>query len=369
MCKYDFVEKISFISIISVLCIKDNILPYFDIRKKFNLPNSWQKYYFNWGRNALYYLFKTLPYETIAFPAFTCPTLSQAAEKAGKKILLIECDLNTMNIDVCKIPIEVECLVAVHTFGNPLNIAAIRSKHKNLYVIEDCAHALYTKINDHYVGHDGDAILFSFYKQVQNINGALLLTKNKLSILQREEILISQWKRLIAKTAGWHQLWLNKKRELCLPEIQPFKLNTDKPNRLVYGLFKKGIVSLSQEIIARKYLAKVYDNQVALSSFLLPQALIEKPSYYYYNVRLKPEFANLRNKLLTKLRQKHIFLGRMWHDAPITDKKYKRFIKNCPNALLLAKSVINLPIYAKYSVRDVEILFHEINQAMSYLIK
>lgn len=366
MSKFDVVEKIGCFDLMTAFLKKSKTSPYRLLKKDLFIAGDWQENYFDWGRNALFYLFKNLKYKKIAFPAFTCPTLIQAAEAAGKEIVLLEIDLNTFNLDIEKIPSETKCLVVVHTFGNPVNIKAIKNKFPQAFILEDCAHSLFSKIDGKFVGDQGNAVLFSFYKQIANINGSLLLAKDKLIKKQKRESSFKYLKRLIFKTNGVHQWILNFKRHQYLPEIEPHSLTKNKSSNLSFVLFEKGFKKLKNEVEKRKQVAKWYYQQTENSPYLISQRAEEnsRPSYYHFAVRLKPSLVPIRDRVVLSLRKRNIFLARLWYDAPIAKKQFKSYQKSCPNALLLAQSVINLPIYSSYTSTDVVYLFSQLNQTI-----
>jgi dTDP-4-amino-4,6-dideoxygalactose transaminase len=368
MDKFDIVEKIPALNLLKSLINCNQRLPHELLSQKVKYLHNISPNYFNWGRNALYYLFKSLPFTTIAFPAFTCPTIVEAAEKANKKIILLEVDLNNFNIVEEKIPVGLECLVVVHTFGNPVSIAKIKQKHKQIFIVEDCAHALMARIDNGLAGNLGDAVLFSLYKQTPNINGALLLTKKPIVGAQKQESSFSYFKRLIVKINGYHQFLVNKRRQQYLPEIQPFALNNYKPSPLVLSLFNTGLSYLEKEIVGRRRVATHYDERLKNNKWLVPQKQQGQSSYYTYAVRLAPKVAKLRDRLLISLRNKNIFLARMWHDAPIMQLRFAKYKRLCPNATTLAQTVINLPIYSSYTEQDVDYLLQSIEESIRVLL-
>jgi len=366
MSKFDLVEKIRPIDLMDACKGNKRSLPFGIIRTKLGLSSNWQPSYFNWGRNALFYLFKSLPYRSITFPAFTCPTLIEVAEQAGKEVILVEIDLDTFNIDVNKIPLETKCLVVVHTFGNPVDIRKIKSKFKKIFIIEDCAHALFAKVNNNFVGSEGDAILFSLYKQVSNINGCLLLTKEKIAQNQEQEGNFKYLKRLLIKLKGFHQYYLDFKRRQYLPIIEEQKINSQKPSDLTFLLFEKGFKKLEKEVEGRRKIVQFYYEQLKNLGFFKTQKpfLNSSPSYYQFTLRLSPELASVRDEIVFGLRKKNIIVDRLWYEAPIVQKKYELFQKKCPQALILAKTVINLPIYSFYTRADVDYLFSQVKQVI-----
>ncbi len=368
MSKFDLNLKIKPQALWEEILKKDSVLPHHHLQKIIKFNSYLKPNYFNWGRNALYYLFKSLPYTTITFPAFTCPTLIEAAEKAGKKVVLTEINLDTFNLDIDKIPASTKCLVVVHTFGNPVDIRKIRRKSGfKIFIIEDCAHAIFSQIKGKYMGSQGDVVLFSLYKQIANLNGALLLSKTKLMTEQAEEGVLKYWWRLIIKTEGFHQWFLDLKRSKYLPKIEKQKLADFKPSHLVFYLFNKGLKELELEIRGRRRVSRWYQNQVDESEFFQAQQPEKNSlsSYYQFALRLDPSLAKDRDKIVLKLRKKGIIIDRLWYQAPIAQGKYQKFQKNCPQALLLTQTVVNLPIYSFYTSADTQLLFQKLNQAIA----
>ena len=103
--------------------------------------------FFNWGRNAFYALFKGLPYKTIHFPAFICSVTTDAALAAGKKVKLLEVNKETFNLDIKNLKgKKIKCLVALHAFGNPIDVLRIKKVLPKAFIIEDCAHGLFSEI-------------------------------------------------------------------------------------------------------------------------------------------------------------------------------------------------------------------------------
>ncbi|MFC1711802.1 DegT/DnrJ/EryC1/StrS family aminotransferase [Patescibacteria group bacterium] len=370
MSKFDLVEKLRINDILSAFIGKDSKNPDSILRSSF-LTRNLKPYYFNWGRNALYYLFKNLKYQEIVFPSFTCPTLIQVAQKAGKKVILTEIDLETFNLDINKIPSNTKCLVVVHTFGNPVDIKKIKDRFPKIYVIEDCAHALFSRRKKAFAGNVGDSILFSLYKQVPNINGSLLLSGINLKNNGGRESDFKYLKRLLFKTHGFHHHLLDLKRQKYLPKIEPFKLADNLPSKLALKLFSIGFKNLRSEIKKRRKICKWYFEECKKSPYLTAQKPEKNssPSCYQFAVRLDPKLKRIREKLVTRLRKESIFIDRLWYQAPICLEEHSSYVKNCPNAYLLANTVINLPIYSSYTRKDVKFLFKRLNSQILSIVK
>jgi len=323
--------------------------------------------FFNWGRNALFALFKSLPYKTIHFPAFICSVTTEAALAAGKKVKLLEVDKETFNLDINNLKNKkIKCLVVLHAFGNPIDVLKIKKILPKTFIIEDCAHSLFSKIGGQYVGKTGETTLFSLYKQVPNLNGAVLATNKRLNLNQKEEPFFDLKKRLFIKTKGIHQYYLNRLKKTYLPKIARQRF-TDKvkPNRLVLALFKQGFENLEQEIKKRRKLARTYFMLTEKSEYFLAQRFEKKsqPSFYQFVIRLRPEYSYLRDKVLMSMRKKGIFLDRLWYDAPIAQEKFSAFKKSCPNAFLLSQSVVSLPIRSEIKRGKIGYLFKQLQEA------
>lgn len=366
MNKFDVVEKVSLSSYWQAFFYKSKD-PYKALKKLDIVKNNWHKYYFNFGRNALYFLFKNLPYKTIHFPAFTCSVLTDAAIMAGKKIVLLEVDKQTFNLDLKKLPKSMECLVAVHTFGNPIDIPKIKKANPKTFIIEDCAHALFSKIKGKFVGQFGDAILFSLYKQVPNLNGSLLLSKKSMMVNQKNENLLSFWPRIVFKTKGGHEVFLNKlrKRYINTLEEKDFSFNTSC-NTFVKKLFCLQVEKFDKIILKKRAIWFLYKKLFENNKYFYFQKVLDenKISGYQFVVFLKPEYLRCRDKLVWAMRKDGIFLDRLWYSAPITERRFAKFVQSCPNALKLARSVISLPTNTCLMENDIKFLINKLESKL-----
>ena len=155
----------------------------FIYRYKFLNLENYNDYYFSLSRNALAASLKNSPGLLVGFPAF-CVNLISVIKKSGKKPVLIDSELKSFNINVNKIPKNLDILVVVHTFGNPVDVAKIKRKYPKLIIIEDCTHSLFSEINHKLVGQDGDYIYFSFHKQIETtLQGSVLFSKKNIPFL------------------------------------------------------------------------------------------------------------------------------------------------------------------------------------------
>jgi len=338
--------------------------------------------YFNYGRNALYTLFQErFAGKIILFPSFICPSLVLAAVKAGVKPHFVDVNLEDFNLDINLVSDEdlesADALFVNHTFGVPADIEKIRTKIKahGTYLIEDIAQALFARYKEEYVGTLGDTVLLSMYKQTPNLNGAVLLSDLAVSEPRKGAVSLDDFVRMLWLTSGPHDYLLKVIRQRKgLPEgsdeLQKGKALC-QPSRLSLSLFATLLPSLKDLVDRKRTIAKHYQRRAETSTYFIPQQINEakEPARFNFSVRLLPEIARIRDALLLALRRKGIFCDRLWHDSPVALNAFKDYLKgDYPNARLLAKSVINLPIKADYQERDVDYLFDSVEQIVQELI-
>jgi len=119
------------------------------------------------GRAGLYFLLLSTPRRRVVLPAYTCKAVVEAVLMAGKEVHFLDAAAAGFNAaleDLEKLVDADTIFVATHQFGFPCDIAqAMEVCHRRgAVVIEDCAAALGTRIQDRLAGSFGDAAFFSF---------------------------------------------------------------------------------------------------------------------------------------------------------------------------------------------------------------
>ena len=125
--------------------------------------------------------------DEVIVPAQTHTATAHAVEYTGAKAILADVDKTTGNILFNefekKINSRTKGVIVVHMAGYPCEIKKLINlcKKKNIKLIEDCAHALGTRINKKHAGNFGITGCFSFYptKQITTGEGGALITNNK----------------------------------------------------------------------------------------------------------------------------------------------------------------------------------------------
>jgi len=149
--------------------------------------NQKKCYFFFSARYAIASGIKVLgigPHDVILLPSYNCGTeidpilhlgIRPVFYKIGKNLLVDIDDL------LKKITKDVKAILVTHFLGFPQRIDEIKKicVEKNLFLIEDCAHAFLSTNNGKYLGSCGDIGVFSLLKTLPVPNGGVLVINNK----------------------------------------------------------------------------------------------------------------------------------------------------------------------------------------------
>ncbi|HJV17821.1 MAG TPA: DegT/DnrJ/EryC1/StrS family aminotransferase [Bacillales bacterium] len=275
----------------------------------------------------------------------------------GATPVFVDVDPVTMNIDPKKIEEKItsktKAIIPVHFAGYPCDMDPIMeiAKKYNLIVIEDAAHAVYTKYKGRIIGSIADFTCFSFYatKNLVTGEGGLVTTHNeewadKLRVMSLHGMSKNAWNRYGDKGTWYYEV-----------EYPGFKYNmTDMQAAL--GLVQLGKLEKMQkrrEEIARKY------NEAfsAVEGFITPYDNSENThAWHLYVLRIKPNhFTFDRAEFIELLREKGV--GTSVHFIPVPMHPYYKQlgykIEEYPNALEAYNGAVSLPLYPKMTDEQV----------------
>jgi dTDP-4-amino-4,6-dideoxygalactose transaminase len=125
--------------------------------------------------------------DEVIVPAQTHVATAHAVELTGAKAVFVDSNSEDGNIDINKIEDSIskktKAIAIVQYLGIPVDMNKINkiAKKYNLFVIEDCALALGSKVNNRHVGLFGDVGVFSFYpvKHMTTAEGGIIISNNK----------------------------------------------------------------------------------------------------------------------------------------------------------------------------------------------
>tara|TARA_Y100000310_G_C20662873_1_gene805759 strand:+ start:695 stop:1861 length:1167 start_codon:yes stop_codon:yes gene_type:complete len=140
--------------------------------------------------SSLYEVTRARRYSDIIVPALTFVASSNAILQAGFVPKFVDIDINTLNIDIEKIPEKVDEMVAgilpVHLMGKPVDMDSLLSiEHEvddlPIAIIEDAAEAHGSTLNGKKVGTFGLAGCFSLYVAhiISSIEGGMVVTDSE----------------------------------------------------------------------------------------------------------------------------------------------------------------------------------------------
>ena len=131
------------------------------------------------GTSALYLALKVLGAENkkIVFPGYACSALHNAISMTQGIEYATDISPNSPNLDPSIISTSYDVAIVPHMYGIP-----VRIPNNDCSIIEDCCQALGAKINNKYVGLEGDVGIFSFYATkmiTSGGQGGMFISKNQ----------------------------------------------------------------------------------------------------------------------------------------------------------------------------------------------
>lgn len=147
------------------------------------------------ARNAIALLCKALqigPKDEVLVPAYNCGAEIDPYFKAGANAILYGID-EKLRVDIDdiirKIRPATRIIHVTHFFGWPQDITSLAKlcKEKKIFLIEDCAQALFSNGPDNSIGKTGDAAVYSFVKSLPSPDGGALVVNS--GILREPSVL------------------------------------------------------------------------------------------------------------------------------------------------------------------------------------
>ena len=351
---------------------------------------------FNGGRASLMAILEAMEIKSedeVLLQGFTCNAAVNPILNQGAKPVFVDIDpilsLNPEDLKK-KINPKSKAVMVQHTFGWPAQIEEILkiTKKNNLYLIEDCAHALGAKYQGKFCGTFGEAAFFSFGRDkiISSVFGGMVVTNNE----KIGEKILEFRDKLDYPSNFWilqqllHPVLIN-----CL--ILPAYGLNQYLGRILLGLFHK-LSILSKSVYKkekrgeipkyfpkrfpnalaalalnqfrklerfnkhRQKMASFYERELKNTSFNLPLAKSQEgriPAFMRYPILVNFD----TDEILRKLRAKKIFLDDGWRKSPVVPPdtnidKMGYLFGACPRAEKVAKNILNLPTHINVSQED-----------------
>ncbi len=329
--------------------------------------------------------------DEVIIQAYTCVAVPEPILWAGARPVYVDCT-NDLTLDLedlqRKITLNTKAIVVQHTFGMPAPIREILAiaRAKNIFVIEDCAHALLAEYEGRRLGTRGDASFFSFGrdKSISSVFGGAIATHSPALSMKIKKIVDSYplpsgaWVFqqlchpiiLAAAKATYDFLSLgkiileiSKRFGLISKAVLPEELSGGRPAFTLHQLSPAlAVLALNQlkkiERFAahRQMCAKSYATLLSEKNITTP-AFVHGHAYLRYTV-----FSSTRKAIMKNAKKWGIYLGD-WYTtalAPVgVNYEAVGYIPgSCPVAERLASQSINLPTHIGISEKDIQKIIH-----------
>ena len=306
----------------------------------------------NSGTSALHLAVRGLglkPGDEVILPSFTFSAVLNVILQERLLPKFVDIDPPTYNttpeLIAAAITERTRVIVAVHTFGFPVDVSAIRDvaasgssrpgprstslragPHHAIHVIEDSCEALGAEVHGRKAGTIGEAGLFAFYpnKQITTGEGGVLVTSDE-KLAARARRLRNQGRD---SDLGWHQH----------AEIgYSYRLSD-----INCALGISQLARIENRIVRRQKVAEIYDRELARVAEIVRPALsstIGRTSWFVYPIRLAEEFsAKDRDWICESLARKGIASGRYFaplHRQPVLQALVKPLPPGAPRTARL----------------------------------
>jgi len=281
------------------------------------------------------------PGDIIVIPSFTFIATSSAPKILGCKIIPVDVNLQTMNIDLNLLEEvfknnDVKAVIFVDIGGLPNNIHKIKKLCKlyNVIPIEDAAEALGSEYKSKKIGSFPHTTTFSFHiaKQITTIEGGCITTKNQL-VLNKLKAIRDHGR--IKK--GYHHEFVGSN----------FR-TTDIQSVIGISQLKK----INKLLKNRINIAKQYKSELSSLEFQEIPSFVSKHSYMLFFVKTKN--LKFRNKFVNYLNSKGIDARNSW--LPINLQRCNKELNsiNCSNSLKLFETTFTLPIFNSMTSKEVD---------------
>jgi dTDP-4-amino-4,6-dideoxygalactose transaminase len=237
------------------------------------------------GRMAFFSLLKSLeigPGDEVIIPGFTCAVVANAIYRCGATPVYADIDPETLGSDADTISrcitAKTKMIVAQHSFGIPCNIAEIAdlSRSKGIFLVEDSALSLDSRIHGKPVGTWGDAAFFStdHSKPLNTIIGGILVTSRKdiiEKVIQTNEftpgLRLDHQKNLFSR--------LNYERKNYIPSRYPRSIIFESIRAFLENYLGKSSVFLEEDYTRHPTGSTKYPYPAKMPPFLAQLGLFE----------------------------------------------------------------------------------------------
>ena len=297
--------------------------------------------------------------DEVIVPDITFVASVNAILFTGATPVIADIDKEDYNISIDSIKNSLtnktKAIMPVHFTGKSCKMHKIRniSKKNNLRIIEDCAHAIGSRLGKKHVGTFGDVGCFSFYptKNITTLEGGMVITNSKkiseaIKALRNHGITKSYRDRF-TKGKPWEYDVITPGYNCRLDEIRS-ALGINQLKRITKN-------NLRRKKVVLYYNSKLKNNE----SVIIPKILKEEAhACHLYILRIKKDGKFSRDYLFQKLLKNGIRSS--VHYKPLhrfsAYKKYAKIYDTLTNSNKLYQEIISLPLYPQMLQKEQDLV-------------
>lgn len=312
------------------------------------------------------------PGDEIIVPAQTHTATAHAVELTGATPVFVDCEPRTGNIDIAAIEAAItprtRAIAVVHFLGMPVDMPAVLdiARRHGLFVMEDCALAMGTRLDGVHAGLLGDAGCFSFYpvKHMTTAEGGMITV--------RDGVLAEALQR---KKAFGVDRTVNERKIPGIYDVTLLGFNY-RMNEIEAAI---GIEQLKR---MDGFLESRAANDASLRAGLAGIDEIDlletshdrfTSSYYCLSVVLKDRWRDRRDDVIRQLNRQGVGTS-VYYPRPVPHMSYYRdkygySLDTFPNAARISYGSIALPVGPHLQDGDVSYIAEALKSALSLEIK
>ena len=294
------------------------------------------------------------PNDKVIVPNLTFAATINSIINVNLDPVLCDVGKDDYNIDIDtlsnKIDKKIKAILIVHLYGKPCKMKKILNfaKKNKLYIIEDCAEAIGSKINNKLVGTYGDCSTFSFFgnKTLTTGEGGMIIFKNKNKYNFAKKL---RDHGMSFKKKYWHEIvgknyrMTDLQAAVGLAQLEKFNYIIRKKIE-ISKLYKSYLKSLKNKI---KF---VNDNENELNTFWL------------FNIIIKNR---KKNYLIQHLKKKDIEARPFFYCLSNMPPYKKYAIKEYKNSKFFEKNGVCLPSYIDLNSKDIKFICNTITKLLN----
>ena len=323
------------------------------------------------GMHLVYMSLGLGPGDEVIVPSQTHIATAHTVEVTGAKAVFVDSEMKTGNIDISLIENHItsktKAIAIVHYLGVAVDMIQINkiAKKYNLFVVEDCALAPGTYLDNCHAGLHGDVGVFSFYpvKHITSAEGGMVISKHndllkKISRIKAFGLDRNYLERKVPGLYDVKDLGINYR----ISELHA-AIGIEQMKKLPYFLSKRkrNFESLSislADVKNTRVLPQLNDNRF-------------KSSYYCLGLLLDESIRYKREEIMKKLTSRGIGTS-IYYPNPLPrmtfyKDKYSYNPESYKNASNISDGIISFPVGPHLSDLEMEFISKEFKQVMEEL--